>query len=83
MKTYLIPIVCILLLSACSSKKNQSEIKKTIDKMTIETTVAEIMKQTSFSKDLVERGVKQTADLWQEDNGSKEEFKDFCMTHFC
>lgn len=83
MKTYLIPIVCILLLSACSSKKNQSEIKKTIDKMTIETTIAEITKRTSLSKDLVERGVKQTADLWQEVNGTKEEFKDFCITHFC
>ncbi|MFA6638630.1 MAG: hypothetical protein WCS39_07255, partial [Bacteroidales bacterium] len=69
MKTYLIPFICLIVLSACSSKKNQTETKKSIDPMTVESTIAAILKQTSLSKELVAKGVKQTADLWQEENG--------------
>ncbi|MDD3691958.1 MAG: hypothetical protein PHO77_07775, partial [Bacteroidales bacterium] len=83
MKTYLIPFICLVVLSACSSKKNQTETKKSIDPMTVKSTIAAILKQTSLSKELVAKGVKQTADLWQEENGSKEEFQSFCLTHFC
>ncbi len=83
MKIHFIPFIFLIALSACSPKKNQIEIKKSIDTMTIEATITAILKQTSLSKELVVKGVEQTANLWQKEDGAEKDFQSFCMTYFC
>ncbi len=45
--------------------------------------VSKLLKDSDLSKAIVERGVTQTAALWNENDGSLEEFTAFCEANFC
>lgn len=76
----MIPILCVFLFVSC---KNQDEKKTFIDEQTIEKTIAALNEGNTLSADLLARGVRQTAQLWQEEDGTAAEFQQFCTDHFC
>lgn len=45
--------------------------------------IASIKAQTTISSALVERGVNQVAALWTQDDGSQQDFDQFCYGNFC
>ena len=56
---------------------------QTIQSSTIEKTIKAVRSVTSLPEALVERGVKQAAALWRNEDGSQQEFEQFCKKYFC
>ena len=56
---------------------------QTIQSSTIEKTIKSVRSVTSLPEALVERGVKQAAALWRNEDGSQQEFEQFCKKYFC
>lgn len=83
MKNFYLFLLAVFMLSSCTNSKKSKESTMFIDNQTINKTIDEIAKNTSIHKALIEMGVRQTADFWQKENGSKEEFTSFCMENFC
>ncbi len=50
---------------------------------TIQSTCNDIMKNCKFSAQQVSRGISQAASLWMKEDGTAEEFKQFCLENFC
>jgi len=46
-------------------------------------TVLELSKNTDFSKEIIKRGVEQTAMLWNYTDGNETDFFNFCNDYFC
>jgi len=46
-------------------------------------TVQQLAKDSKIQRDLIQRGVNQIALLWNERDGSKTDFNNFCLEHFC
>ncbi|MDR2972949.1 MAG: hypothetical protein LBU83_13665 [Bacteroidales bacterium] len=46
-------------------------------------TITELSKESNISKDIIKRGVEQTAMLWNYKDGSETDFYNFCVAHFC
>ncbi len=58
-------------------------MKRFIDKTTIaKTTKALVEKYGESERDRVERSIKQMAEFWTEEDGTKKEFFDFCLENF-
>lgn len=75
-------IVVIFLLTFCT-KNSDLEMKKFIDKPTVNKTIrALIEKYGEAERDRIQRSVNQMANFWNEDDGSKKEFFDFCLNNF-
>ncbi|NLA15345.1 MAG: hypothetical protein GX877_02260 [Bacteroidales bacterium] len=53
-----------------------------INEQTIETVLSRLDSQQEVAE-LTERGVRQTAALWRKEDGTREEFLEFCLEHFC
>ncbi len=69
----------------CKSLKDKDAGGKAefINQTVMEQTIKNILeKQTDANKDLVERGVKQTAALWQKEDGTSEAFTRFCEENY-
>jgi hypothetical protein len=65
------------------SKTNTKEVDMYIDKTTVDNTISELIKKFGQeNKFRIERGVYQTASLWKEEDGSAEQFKEFCLANF-
>ncbi|PKP21372.1 MAG: hypothetical protein CVU04_01840 [Bacteroidetes bacterium HGW-Bacteroidetes-20] len=80
MKKFL-PLIMITFVLLNSSFAN---IKPTaVSEQTISNTLSKIFKKSEISDKMVERGVKQVAQLWRSTDGSNEEFLVFCETYFC
>lgn len=54
-----------------------------IQDATIEKTIKSVRGVSSISEALVERGVKQAAALWRSEDGSQQDFQQFCRQYFC
>lgn len=72
-------------LSACNFEVNQSEKKsvKSITDATQKNAIEDL--QTKFpdaDQLLIEKGVKQVANLWRDSDGTEKEFKDFCLENY-
>ncbi|MEG1556503.1 MAG: hypothetical protein RR356_07250 [Bacteroidales bacterium] len=74
--TLLLILTMILTANATSSKKY-------IDDTTIQKTRTEIAKHSSFSQKLIERGVEQVAAFWTAQDGTTQDFIDFCVANYC
>ena len=53
-----------------------------INESTIETVLSRIDSGVELYEQ-AEQGVRQTAALWREEDGSREDFTTFCLEHFC
>lgn len=90
MKKLIVLLVLSLLFWQCGSNstmdvKNQSvtkEVKVITEAMIGEVTGVLIEKYGEESSSRIKKGVRQAATLWQESDGTKEEFEEFCMEHF-
>lgn len=58
-------------------------MKRFIDKATVNKTVKALVEKYGESeRPRIERSIKQMAEFWTEDDGSKKEFFDFCLSNF-
>ncbi|MGB9771008.1 MAG: hypothetical protein ACPLX7_03405 [Candidatus Kapaibacteriota bacterium] len=75
-------VVSSYLLTFCNNNQD-IEMKRFIDKTTIaKTTKALVEKYGESERDRVERSIKQMAEFWTEEDGTKKEFFDFCLENF-
>ena len=77
----IITIAACCLLVACHSPKTKTAMSN-INEQTIETVLSRLDSQQEVAE-LTERGVRQTAALWRKEDGTREEFLEFCLEHFC
>ena len=49
----------------------------------IKKTISDVQPHTKMSSAMVTRGITQTAALWTEEDGTAEEFSQFCVNNFC
>nr|WP_319400024.1 hypothetical protein [uncultured Carboxylicivirga sp.] len=83
-KNALLAIVIIVITACChESKKQEMKEKANISKSTIKLTVGALVTQYGGDiKDDATRGVKHVASLWRNVDGTEDEFKSYCVTHF-
>lgn len=77
MKKLICITVSLLLVMAVRSQNNF------IPQEIIQKTCSEIQKECKISSQMVTRGITQTASLWTEEDGTPEEFMQFCIDNFC
>lgn len=86
MKLFYIFIICLFAFNCTGQKETQintKEVNMFIDKTTIDNTISELLnKFGQDNKFRIERGVYQTASLWKEEDGSAEQFKEFCLSNY-
>ncbi|ROL57712.1 hypothetical protein D9V84_03030 [Bacteroidetes/Chlorobi group bacterium Naka2016] len=82
MKRLFALLVFALIFSFCTNNQNM-EMKRFIDKATVNKTVKALVEKYGESeRPRIERSIKQMAEFWTEDDGSKKEFFDFCLSNF-
>jgi hypothetical protein len=80
--------ICLILFAAVLFSCQQSEIKtekmkKFIPPQTVDETVKAIeSKYPQADRELIRRGVKLTGEFWISDDGTPEEFKEFCINNY-
>lgn len=75
-------IIC-LLVAACGRKTTENPTPAAfIGQKTIEETIKTLSDSFPNQKTRIERGVKQIAGLWQETDGTTDNFKEFCKNSF-
>lgn len=89
MKNYfLISLVLLLIIAGCAKKTTNQEPTKGnamgyIDKQTADNVIKKLLDSLGNEhKFRIERGVAQVAALWQEIDGDKKVFEDFCLANF-
>lgn len=77
-------LICSLLLLACSSKEeNKSSKQSMVTPEQQELVISKLKEKYPAAAPLrIERGVKQTADLWQSAQGDNKTFEEFCLSNF-
>ncbi|WP_291857953.1 hypothetical protein [Marinilabilia sp.] len=81
MKTiYLLSIILIIGVFSCNPDSGSSALF--IDESTEKIIVSELKSQHPGLEERIERGVKHATSLWQEGDGTKEEFVAFCKENF-
>ena len=70
-------LIAFLFMFACTKSNKEIQISsETINE------VINSLSEKAINKDLLEKGVKQTAYLWQVEDGSEDEFKEFCAKSY-
>lgn len=83
MKKVVFLLVAGILLAACEHKPDPKTDVSPIDEAQISTVIESLVNEHGeLLRDRIERGVKATAALWRESDGTPEEFEEFCMTNF-
>jgi hypothetical protein len=87
MKKVIILLALFLIITSCSKKDEENYTREgevaIIDKTTAEKVISEMVKKYGpDEKQRITRGVNQTAALWFEADGSKEEFVEFCKANY-
>lgn len=83
-KIAIIGLVVILSLLGwqCTLEKSNHMNQQKISENVIKEIIDSLKQQSEISEDLIEKGVKQAAQLWDTADGTPEDFKQFCLTHF-
>lgn len=81
MKKSLLPIF-MLCLMITSCQKHQ-ETTSFINEDTLTAVVDSLAKKSEFPKEMIDRSVRQTAELWTKEDGTQDEFVAFCMEYYC
>ncbi len=71
-------MILVTLNSAFANSKTSS-----LSDQTVSNAITKVFKKSDLSDKLLERGVKQVAQLWQNTDGSAEDFVNFCETYSC
>ncbi len=76
-------IMVMTVLTGCSTAKTTTEMSN-ITEQTVQTVLSGLgeTSQETLSP-LAERGVRQAASLWREEDGSKDDFIEFCLENYC
>jgi len=83
MKKLLFITLTALVLASCGAGKKEVMETSPIDQKTIDLVIDKLMeKHGSDFEFRITRGVKQTASLWRETDGTAADFENFCMQHF-
>nr|WP_321407754.1 hypothetical protein [uncultured Carboxylicivirga sp.] len=85
MKKIAFLVISVVLMTACCEENNNQEMKDkaNISKSTIKSTVEALITQYGGEiKADAERGVKHAGSLWRSTDGTEDEFKSYCVTHF-
>lgn len=79
MKNFIFLIfISLLLMNACTgSEKKAESLVLPVDKV-----ISELTKKNPQNRELIEKGVRQVAKLWQNDDGSESEFTQFCLDNY-
>jgi hypothetical protein len=80
-KNVLALTVLSIFLSNCSLKKDVNQ-KELISEQIIKEVIDSLSKQSNLNKFLIEKGVRQTTELWDSTDGNSEDFKQFCYKYF-
>jgi hypothetical protein len=78
-------VLAMFMLVGCTQQATQKEdvAKSVIKRSTIEKVVTSISENNpDIDKDRLDRGVRQTANLWFPENGNEQEFVEFCKANF-
>lgn len=77
-------LATVVLLTACGKKPQENESMSNIDSATTEATIGQLKEGVTDPATLqrIERAVPQTAALWTAEDGTPEEFTQFCKEHF-
>lgn len=70
-------LLAVCLLMACSSSTKQTTMN--IDNSMVKETINKVKAKSTLSAELIERGVKQVATLWRTQDGTPEDFSNFCL----
>ncbi len=70
--------ICLMLVCTLACLSGRAEISPTVVQSTIQSLIA----KDSHNKAAIEKGVRQAARLWQDSDGSAEEFKAFCEKNY-
>jgi hypothetical protein len=71
-------MILVTLNSAFANSKSSS-----LSDQTVSNAITKVFKKSDLSDKLLERGVKQVAQLWQNTDGSAEDFVTFCENYSC
>ncbi len=88
MKNILVVFTMLLILGACNQKKetemkNETSSTVFIVNDDVDNTIQALIDQYGETEKFrIDRGVNQIAVLWREEDGSREDFKDFCLKNF-
>jgi hypothetical protein len=75
-------ITTILFVITCMIACKENSQKKEISHSVIEKASAELVSKDRNNQALIEKGVKQTAKLWQQQDGSEADFVQFCLDNY-
>ena len=78
MKNFLLLISLFLCMVCCKDNKQPLLISDN----TVEAVINTLSEKDNANKLLIEKGVKQTARLWQEGDGNENEFQQFCLENY-
>ncbi len=84
-KSFLIILAFLVFgFSQCTNTDSNSQIsdQKNINDQVITETQQAIIEKSGANQELIKRGVSHVASLWRASDGTKEEFKDFCLSNF-
>jgi len=78
---YLLYLVLLPFIWQCKSEKQPLNDNKIISDKVVKEILDSAITFSTLSKEIIEKGVKQAAALWDTSDGSIEEFKTFCWQH--
>ncbi|MBM4158327.1 MAG: hypothetical protein FJ216_06050, partial [Ignavibacteria bacterium] len=78
MKNYFLILILLIMTTALSAQQNDFIDSKTRNKVRDE--LIGLYGENQLFR--IERGIEQTANLWNEKDGTKEEFIEFCLKNF-
>jgi hypothetical protein len=83
-KKYLVAALLILpTLWQCTLENKKSTMKTTVSEAVVNETLDSLVKVNgSAKKDLMEKGVKQAAALWDTSDGTAQDFKSYCVANY-
>lgn len=83
-RLFAVVLVVASMLAACNNKKESTDAMSNINQATIDATIAALKEniQDAATLQRIDRSVPQTASLWTAEDGTAEEFTQFCKDYF-
>ncbi len=86
MKKLIYTAICVTIFAGCGQKNEKPEqlkLDRFISDTHIESAIEKLnQKYTEKDKERIKKGVEQAAHLWEESDGSAEQFEDFCVDNY-
>ncbi|MDR2085399.1 MAG: hypothetical protein LBP67_10450 [Bacteroidales bacterium] len=82
MKNHITIILITIIFTSCSTKNKEQQLSVISDETIINTIKVIKDKYPNVNNDLLTRGVKHTANFWMNDDGTANDFQEFCKHNF-